>query len=80
MLALRYAHHLSLLPVFTRTLTRTMATTARTLPPTLRLGVLGMPGTTPESQRAAEQLLEEDRLKHHCIYGRANLHNHLSHQ
>ncbi|TBU62348.1 hypothetical protein BD310DRAFT_919205 [Dichomitus squalens] len=49
------------------------------LPPTIRQGILNLPGTTPEAKRVAERVLEEDRQKHHCFYGRVGFHNHLSH-
>ena len=50
------------------------------LPPTINQGLLNLPGTTLEAKRTAERLLEEDRRKHHCYWGRVGFHNHLSHQ
>ncbi|KAI0086580.1 hypothetical protein BDY19DRAFT_894614 [Irpex rosettiformis] len=49
------------------------------LPPTIHQGILNFPGATPESKAAAERLLEADRLKHHCFWGKSRFHNHLSH-
>ncbi|TFY61173.1 hypothetical protein EVG20_g7157 [Dentipellis fragilis] len=40
--------------------------------------VLSFPGSSPESKRLVEHLLEEDREAHHCLYG-LGFHNHLSH-
>lgn len=58
-----------------------MATSAEPkLPPTIRQGVLNLPGATFETQRTAERLLAEDRERHHCFWGRVGFHNHLSHQ
>ncbi|PIL22571.1 hypothetical protein GSI_15260 [Ganoderma sinense ZZ0214-1] len=53
--------------------------TAPKLPPTIRQGILNLPGTTPESKLVAEGLLEKDRETHHCFFGRIGFHNHLSH-
>ncbi|KAI0689698.1 hypothetical protein BC835DRAFT_229768 [Cytidiella melzeri] len=49
------------------------------LPPTIHQGILNFPGATPESKATAERLLEQDREKHHCFWGKIGLHNHLSH-
>ncbi|KAI0349466.1 hypothetical protein OH77DRAFT_1432025 [Trametes cingulata] len=49
------------------------------LPPTIRQGLLNLPGPTFETQRTIERLLEEDRERHHCFWGRIGFHNHLSH-
>ncbi|EIW59226.1 uncharacterized protein TRAVEDRAFT_147129 [Trametes versicolor FP-101664 SS1] len=57
-----------------------MATSAEPkLSPTIRQGVLNLPGATFETQRTAERLLAEDRERHHCFWGRVGFHNHLSH-
>jgi hypothetical protein len=53
-------------------------TMSRSLPSTIRPGILHLAGATPESHKLVKTLLEEDRIKHHCFYG--GLHNHLSHQ
>ncbi|KAI0632164.1 P-loop containing nucleoside triphosphate hydrolase protein [Trametes polyzona] len=53
--------------------------TASKLPPTVRPGVLNLPGPNFETQRTVERLLEEDRERHHCFWGRVGFHNHLSH-
>ncbi|OCH91869.1 P-loop containing nucleoside triphosphate hydrolase protein [Obba rivulosa] len=50
-----------------------------TLPSTISQGLLNFPGATPESKATAERLLEEDRDRHHCFWGKIGLHNHLSH-
>ncbi|KAH8104504.1 hypothetical protein BXZ70DRAFT_887737 [Cristinia sonorae] len=44
----------------------------------IRQGVLNLP-STPQAKALVEQLLEEDRQKHHCFWGRVGFHNHLSH-
>lgn len=49
------------------------------LRPTIKQGILNFPGATPESKATLERLLEDDRQRNHCFYGRG-LHNHLSHQ
>lgn len=50
------------------------------LPPTLtKQGLVNFAGSTPESKTTVERLLEEDRQKHHCFWGRVGFHNHLSH-
>ncbi|GJE96190.1 questin oxidase family protein [Phanerochaete sordida] len=50
------------------------------LPPTLKKqGLVNFAGATPESKATIERLLEEDRQKHHCFWGRVGFHNHLSH-
>ena len=51
-----------------------------TLAPTITQGILNFPGATPESKATAERLLEEDRQKNHCFWGKVGFHNHLSHQ
>ncbi|KAI0822325.1 hypothetical protein BC628DRAFT_1327511 [Trametes gibbosa] len=56
-----------------------MTSRAHTLPPTIRQGLLNLPGTTFETQRTIERLLEQDREQHHCFWGRVGFHNHLSH-
>ena len=55
---------------------RNMVTALATIHP----GILNLPGATPQSKALVEQLLEEDREKFHCFWGRIGLHNHLSHQ
>ncbi|EMD39980.1 hypothetical protein CERSUDRAFT_112224 [Gelatoporia subvermispora B] len=50
-----------------------------TLPSTISQGLLNFPGATPESKATAERLLEEDRNRHHCFWGKVGFHNHLSH-
>ncbi|KZT73831.1 hypothetical protein DAEQUDRAFT_356373 [Daedalea quercina L-15889] len=50
-----------------------------TLPPTIRHGILEVPGATFESQTTVERLLQEDRETDHCFFGKVGLHNHLSH-
>ncbi|KAI8969608.1 hypothetical protein BD414DRAFT_502853 [Trametes punicea] len=49
------------------------------LPPTIRQGVLNLPGSTSDTKRTAERLLEEDREGHHCVWSPIGFHNHLSH-
>ncbi|PCH40152.1 hypothetical protein WOLCODRAFT_136691 [Wolfiporia cocos MD-104 SS10] len=56
-----------------------MTTGIGTLPPTIRQGILNVPGATAESKAVVERLLEEDRNLHHCFFGNVGLHNHLSH-
>lgn len=58
----------------------TLKHTMATLPATLKPGILNLAGTTPESQKTVERLLQTDRETHHCFFGRVGLHNHLSHQ
>lgn len=53
---------------------------AAKLPPTIHEGVLNLSGSTFEAKRTVERLLEEDRQKHHCFWGKVGFHNHLSHQ
>lgn len=50
------------------------------LPPTISQGIVNFPGATAESKATAERLLEEDRQKNHCFWGKVGFHNHLSHQ
>ena len=50
------------------------------LPPTITQGLLNLPGTTFATKNTTERLLEEDRRRHHCYWGRIGFHNHLSHQ
>jgi hypothetical protein len=52
---------------------------SQVLPSTIRPGLVNVAGT-PESRKLVEAFLQEDRQKHHCFWGRASLHNHLSHQ
>ncbi|CDO71498.1 hypothetical protein BN946_scf184909.g92 [Trametes cinnabarina] len=49
------------------------------LPPTIGQGILKLPGSNLDTKRTVERLLEEDRQKHHCFWGRVGFHNHLSH-
>ncbi|KAI0372204.1 hypothetical protein BV20DRAFT_1050960 [Pilatotrama ljubarskyi] len=49
------------------------------LPSTIRQGILNLPGPTYETKGTIERLLEEDRERHHCFWGRIGFHNHLSH-
>lgn len=56
-----------------------MASQPKGLPTTIQRGIVNFPGTTPDSQQAAEDLLARDRAEHHCFYGRVGFHNHLSH-
>ena len=51
-----------------------------TLPPTIRPGILNIPGASNESKTTVERLLQDDRETYHCFFGKAGLHNHLSHQ
>ena len=43
-------------------------------------GIVNYAGATPESKATLERLLEEDRQKHHCFWGKFGFHNHLNHQ
>ncbi|KAI0917006.1 hypothetical protein AcW2_007254 [Taiwanofungus camphoratus] len=52
---------------------------ASSLAPTICQGILNLPGATHESKATAERLLEHDRQRHHCFFGKIGLHNHLSH-
>lgn len=42
-------------------------------------GILNLPGSTPASKKATEQLLFKDHSEHHCFFRSVGLHNHLSH-
>ena len=53
---------------------------ASTLPPTIRHGILNVPGASYESKMTVERLLQDDRDTYHCFFGKVGLHNHLSHQ
>ena len=57
-----------------------MAPNVPPLPPTITQGLLNLPGATFATKSTTERLLEEDRRRHHCYWGRIGFHNHLSHQ
>ncbi|OBZ68792.1 hypothetical protein A0H81_11363 [Grifola frondosa] len=59
--------------------TSTTPSMSSRLAPTIRQGILNLPGTTFEAKLTVERLLEEDRKRHHCFYGKVGFHNHLSH-
>ncbi|KZP16253.1 hypothetical protein FIBSPDRAFT_748982 [Athelia psychrophila] len=52
---------------------------ARSLSSSIRPGIINRAGTTPESKRLLENLLEDDRKTHHCFFNQTGFHNHLSH-
>ena len=60
--------------------TETPTSTTMALSPTIHQGIVNFPGATPESKATVERLLEQDRQEHHCFWGKARFHNHLSHQ
>ncbi|KZP16254.1 hypothetical protein FIBSPDRAFT_1047623 [Athelia psychrophila] len=51
----------------------------RSLSSSIRPGIVNRAGTTPESHRLLESLLEDDRKTHHCFFNKMGFHNHLSH-
>ncbi|KZP16280.1 hypothetical protein FIBSPDRAFT_63876, partial [Athelia psychrophila] len=52
---------------------------SRNLSSSIRPGIVHRAGTTPESHRLLETLLEDDRKTHHCFSNPIGFHNHLSH-
>jgi len=46
----------------------------------LTQGLLSLPGSNAKTKKLVKELLDQDRDKHHCFWGKVGFHNHLPHQ